>query len=38
MSLLIHLSRYNNEPFTFQTFDDNADRKDEAKNNQGQLP
>ena len=30
MTLLTHLSRSNNEPFTFQTFDDNADRKDKA--------
>lgn len=30
MNLLTHLSRSNNEQFTFQTFDDNADRKDRA--------
>lgn len=30
MNLLTHLSRSNNEQFTFQTFDDNADRKDKS--------
>ena len=30
MTLLTHLSRSNNEQFTFQTFDDNADRKDKS--------
>ena len=30
MTLLTHLSHTPTEPFTFQTFDDNADRKDKA--------
>ena len=30
MNLLTHLSHTPTEPFTFQTFDDNADRKDKA--------
>ena len=30
MTLLTHLSHTPTEPFTFQTFDDNADRKDGA--------